>query len=114
MPNSKAKGKRGELEIARAIEEAFPMVEMRRGQQYNGSDGSADVVGFPGLHIECKRTERLRISEAVAQATEDAAKTGEVPVVVFKANRQKPMVIIPLDQLPAAAVAIYLAMVEGS
>lgn len=56
--NSRAKGQRGERELADFITAAgFPA---RRGQQFAGGPDSPDVV-CPGLpfHIEAKRTERL-------------------------------------------------------
>ena len=47
--------------------------DCRRTSQYCGQTGdAADVVGLPGLHIECKFVERLNIREALAQAIRDA------------------------------------------
>ena len=42
--------------------------DCRRSQQYAGINGDADVVGLPGIHIECKRVERLNVPEAMRQA----------------------------------------------
>ena len=59
------KGKRGELEIARILrEEGY---DTKRGQQYCGAAGNADVIGLPGIHIECKRVEKLNLLDAVAR-----------------------------------------------
>ena len=55
--NSNNKGKNGERELATILREYG--YDSRRGQQYCGSNGDADVVGLPGVHIECKRVERL-------------------------------------------------------
>ena len=55
--NSREKGKRGERELAGELRRHG--YDARRGQQYCGANGDADVVGLPGLHIECKRVERL-------------------------------------------------------
>ena len=64
------KGKRGELELAGILrEEGY---DTRRGQQYCGAAGNADVIGLPGIHIECKRVEKLNLLDAVAQAVHDA------------------------------------------
>ena len=52
------KGKRGERELAGILRDYG--YDTRRGQQFCGSDGSADVVGLPGIHIECKRVEKLK------------------------------------------------------
>ena len=57
MTNSRQKGARGERELARILREYG--YDCRRGQQYCGANGDADVVGLEGIHIECKRVERL-------------------------------------------------------
>ena len=81
MVNSREKGKRYELHVALLFRsEGY---EARRGQQYNGLDGD-DVVGVPGIHIECKAVERLNLYDAIAQSKRDAK--GQVPVVIHKKN----------------------------
>lgn len=90
--NSRNKGKRGELELA-AILRKYGF-DARRGQQYCGTSGDADVVGLPGVHIECKRVERLNIDAAMEQAVRDA-RPGEVPVVVHRRNG-KPWLVTQL------------------
>lgn len=92
--NSRVKGKQGELELARALRaEGY---DCRRGQQYSGANGDADVVGLPGIHIECKRVERLNLEDAMAQATHDA-RDGELPAVFHRKNRGKWLVTMPLE-----------------
>lgn len=81
--NSRQKGKRGELELAKFIR-GFGY-EARRGQQYSGANGDADVIGVPGLHIECKRNETLNIEKALQQAEHDAPE-GRIPVVFHRKN----------------------------
>lgn len=68
--NSREKGKRGETEIARLLREYG--YETRRGQQFSGANGDADVIGLPGIHIECKRVEHLNIDKALEQSVRDA------------------------------------------
>ena len=51
--NSKRKGSNGEREIAKILRDHG--YEARRGQQYSGANGDADVIGVPGVHIEVKR-----------------------------------------------------------
>ena len=70
--------------------------DSRRGQQYCGSNGDADVVGIPGVHIECKRVERLNIYDAIEQSKNDA-RDGENPVVMHRRNRKEWLVTMPLD-----------------
>lgn len=93
MKNGRAKGKRAELELARVLRDYG--YDTRRGQQYCGANGDADVVGLPGVHIECKRVERLNLEDAVAQAQRDA-RPGEMPVVMHRRNRGQWMVTMPL------------------
>ena len=66
MVNGKKKGKAGELEVARILRSYG--YHCRRGQQYAGANGDADVVGLPGIHIEVKRRENLNVYEAIEQA----------------------------------------------
>jgi len=75
--NSKRKGKRGELELAKKLQEYG--FNTRRGQQYSGLGGD-DVVGLEGIHIECKRVERLNVYDAMKQACKDA-EADELPAV---------------------------------
>ncbi len=81
---SKDKGARGERELARALREYG--YETRRGQQYCGANGDADVVGLPGIHIECKRVEDLNIYEAMEQAVNDSNIT-DLPTVFHRKNK---------------------------
>ena len=82
--NSKRKGKNGELELCRALRGHG--YECKRSVQYSGANGDADVVGLPGIHIECKRVERLNLYDAIAQAKHDA-REGETPVVMHRKDR---------------------------
>lgn len=81
--NSRQKGAVGERELSRILREYG--YNTRRGQQYSGANGDADVVGLPGIHIECKRVERLNISEAMNQSIKDA-RPGEMPAVFHRKN----------------------------
>lgn len=85
MVNSRAKGARGELEWAKVCRD-HGYTEARRGQQYCGSNGDADVVGIPGIHCEVKRVEKLNIHQAMHQAVSDAH-DGETPVVCHRKDR---------------------------
>lgn len=92
--NSRNKGAAGERELANLLKEYG--YECRRGQQYCGSNGDADVVGLPGIHIECKRVEKLNLYKAMKQANNDA-KTGEMPAVFHRKNREKWLVTVGID-----------------
>lgn len=93
--NSKRKGAAGERELAKQLNEYG--FKTRRSVQYNGKadDGKADLVNLPGIHIECKRVERLNVSEAMAQAVNDAK--GEMPTVFHRKNREGWLVTMRLD-----------------
>lgn len=83
--NSRNKGAAGERELAGKLRDYG--YNARRGQQYSGANGDADVVGLPGIHIEVKRAERLNIDEAMEQARRDA-REGEIPAVFHRKNGQ--------------------------
>ena len=95
--NSKRKGKTGELELARKLRELG--YDVRRSVQYNGKEeeGQADLLGLPGIHIECKRTEKLNLYEAVNQAKRDSEGKGELPVVFHRRNNCEWLAILPLE-----------------
>jgi len=87
MINSKRKGKDGELEFARFCRDQG-YNEARRGQQYSGIAGDADVVALPGVHVEVKRREKLNLYDAIGQAVKDASGRGEgdLPIVAHRKN----------------------------
>lgn len=92
--NSRSKGARGERELAGILRGyGYPC---RRGQQYSGANGDADVIGLPGVHIEVKRRERLDIYAAVGQAVRDA-KENEIPTVFHRKNDCEWLVTMRLD-----------------
>ena len=83
MTNSRNKGKRYELHVAGLFKsEGY---DARRGQQYSGANGDADVIGVRGLHIECKAREQMRLYDWMSQAKSEA-KNGDLPVVIHKKN----------------------------
>ena len=48
--NSRNKGAAGERELSNKLKEYG--FDTRRGQQYSGANGDADVVGLHEIHIE--------------------------------------------------------------
>lgn len=91
--NSRQKGARFERTLAHKLSEYG--YKCRRGQQYCGANGDADVVGLPGVHIEAKAVERLNLYDAMAQSKHDA-KPGEIPVVMHKKNNCNILVTLEL------------------
>lgn len=93
--NSRNKGAKGERELAHKLNEYG--FQCRRGQQYCGANGDADVVGLPGIHIECKRVERLNIEDAMTQAKADA-RENEIPAVFHRKNNCNWLVTMELEE----------------
>lgn len=95
--NSREKGRRGEVELARKLRE-YGYVNARRSQQYCGANGDADIVdALDGIHIECKRVERLNLEDAMAQSKHDA-REGEIPVVMHRKNNCEWLVTMQLER----------------
>ena len=94
--NSRAKGVRGELELRNIFREHG--YDARRGQQYCGASGDADVVGLPGIHVESKWVERLNLRDAMAQSIHDA-RDGEIPTVMHKKNHCGGLVILWVEDV---------------
>ena len=81
------KGKRFERLLAGKLrDEGY---DCRRSAQFSGKTGqAADVVGLPGIHIEAKAQETMRLYDWMAQAIRDssAAGKGDLPAVFHKKN----------------------------
>lgn len=93
--NSKRKGARGERELSKVLRD-YGFKDARRTQQYCGAgEDSADCVGLPGIHIECKRVEKLNISNAMWQAEKDA-KNGNIPTVFHRKDNENWLVTMKL------------------
>lgn len=88
--NSKRKGNAGELELLHLLE-AQGILCTRNDQRYCGGlenpDIAADLGGWK-LHLEVKRTEHLRLYEALQQAIRDA-NGKRIPVVISRGNREE-------------------------
>ena len=91
--NSRQKGARGERELASMLRSYG--CDARRGQQYCGANGDADVVGLQGVHIECKRVEHLNLYDAMSQSVHDA-KEDEIPAVFHRKNNCEWLVTVSL------------------
>lgn len=94
MANSRQKGKRGELEVARILREYG--FNARRGQQFSGANGDPDVVGLPGVHLEVKRREKFEGYDWLAQAARDA-RPGEIPAVWWRKNDHRWVVMMDFE-----------------
>lgn len=84
---SREKGKRGEREFAKLCRDMG--YDTHRTAQFRGNTGAAgDVEGLPGIHVEVKRTEALKVWDYMAQSIHDAAESGKgkIPVVAWRRN----------------------------
>ena len=102
--NSDAKGKAGERELARELTEMFGR-KVFRSQQYCGANHDADLLGLPGVHIECKRVESMNLHRWIAQAERDASAL-DVPIVCHRKNDALWLVSLRLDDLPKLVEAL--------
>jgi len=104
--NSRAKGARFERELAGIFRDYG--FNSRRGQQYCGANGDADVIGLPGIHVEAKRCEQIRMEDWMAQASHDA-REDELPAVFHKKNHCDILVTMKLDDW----MKLYINSLEG-
>lgn len=93
--SSQQKGRRAELELCRVLQGyGFPVSP---GLAVSFGD-TPDLVGLRGVHIECKRTERLNLRAAMEQAERDAAFFQDgAPAVFHRQNRQPWLVTMRLS-----------------
>lgn len=96
------KGKNGEREVVNLLQPYVNRVYECLGMeapdllrnQMQTAVGGYDIVGLPWLALEVKRQEQLSLNAWWAQVTK-AAKPEQVPVVIFRQNRQKWQVLMP-------------------
>lgn len=96
MKNSKLKGKAGEREVANYLKSKG--LNARRGQQFQGSPDSPDVIcdEWNDVHIEVKRDEHLNIEKALQQSITDSNEN-QIPIVIHRKNRENWKVTLSLD-----------------
>ena len=93
--SSQKKGRAAELELSRILQGHGYNVEPGRALSYGEVP---DLSGLPGVHIECKRAETLRLSEWMAQAERDAQRFGDgAPAVFFRRSRSPWCVVMKLE-----------------
>ena len=99
--NSRQKGKRGELELAKALKENFGWESARRSQQFCGDAGDSDLIAeeAPSLFIECKLVQNLNLHKAMALAVEQAG--GMTPAVFHRKDRTDWLVTVRLADMKA-------------
>lgn len=95
---SRDKGARFERTLASRFREYG--YDARRTAQYCGKSGdAADVLGLPGIHVEAKHVEQMRLYEWMEQARRDAQAGGKnaLPAVFHKKNNAEILVTMEFD-----------------
>ena len=93
--SSQRKGRAAEIELARILQGYGYDVQPGRAMSYGATP---DILGLPGIHVECKRCEQLRPYDWLAQAERDAARFGDgLPAVFFRRNRFPWLVVMCLQ-----------------
>lgn len=88
------KGARGELELMHLIRDVYGY-NVHRGKVFYGE---SDLVGLDGIHIECKRVEKLNIHKAMLQAIAEADERNDgLPTVFHRKNNEEWLVTMRLE-----------------
>lgn len=113
MAHSRAKGARGELEAALLLMQLG--LQARRSVQYNGLAGGADIAldASVPLHVEVKRTERLRPYEFIEQAQRDCKKPN-VPIVLMRSSHKPWLVMMTAADWVRVSEVLIAARVQGA
>ena len=91
---SQAKGRGGEMELARILQGYGYPVEPGQAVSYGATP---DLTGLPGVHIECKRAQQQSLYEWLEQARRDADKFHDgLPAVFWRKNRCPWLVVMDL------------------
>ena len=92
---SQKKGRAGELELARRLQEYRYEVLPGRAQSYGSTP---DITGLPGVHIECKRAQQQNLYAWLEQSRRDADKFHDgLPAVFWRKNRSPWLVVMKLE-----------------
>ena len=91
--NSCRKGADGERELAALLRDEGYNIE-RGGTQSYGT--VPDLTGLPGIHIECKRVEKLNVMEAMKQSIRDATRFRDGKPALFHRRSRSPWLVTML------------------
>lgn len=92
---SQRKGRNAERELASVLQSYGYAATTGTPMNYGAEP---DVSGLPGLHLEVKRAETIRLPTWLEQAERDAKRMNDgAPVVVFRRSREPWRVCLRLD-----------------
>jgi Holliday junction resolvase len=108
---SRGKGQRGERELAALL--TAEGYAAHRGRQYHGGQDAPDVKCDPlrAFHLECKRSERINIYDAMRQAVADAG--DRIPVVAHRRNNCSWLFVLMAEDFFQILRACELADLES-
>lgn len=102
--NPRTKGQTGEREIAKLLNDVYHKVYNEAGRplpedpvqrnQLQTAVGGCDLVGTLDFAIEVKRQEQLSVNTWWAQAIESAKRLNHQPVLIYRQNKRKWMVVM--------------------
>lgn len=125
--NIRQKGQTGEREVAlllnglimRAMRElGFPEEKIRQAattvqrNQNQSAVGGNDLTNTLGLSIEVKRQEQLSVNTWWKQCLAAAERNNEIPVLIYRQNKQAWRVVMPGKIELAGATGFYSCRVE--
>lgn len=108
----RAKGQRGERELAKLLSEHLGAGVLRNLSQTR--DGGHDLLGIAGWSIECKRQESLSLAAWWQQAVEQAEKVGLRPCLAYRQSRRPWRFIVRLADLGAGIDQEHVAEVNSA
>ena len=83
------------MELCRLLQGYGYLVQPGEAASYGSTP---DLTGLDGVHIECKRVERLNVPEAMAQAARDSERFRDgAPAVFHRRSREPWLVTMRLD-----------------
>jgi len=110
MGNIRVKGQTGERQVQKLMndvvikvraEQGLPVLEDRdlpfQRNQNQSAVGGSDLSNPYGLEIEVKRQEALSVGSWWKQCVASAARSGGIPILIFKQNRKKWRVIMEVE-----------------
>ena len=87
---AKAKGSQFERDCVKFFQEnGFPYAERRFGAGQQKDKG--DIVGIPGVAIECKNQQSLKLAQWIGEAETERENAGAKHGIVIAKRRQKPV-----------------------
>lgn len=87
---SQRKGASGELELCKIFREYG--YDCSRGGSLSFGE-VPDLFGLPGIHIECKRVEKLNVVEAMEQSIRDSERMRDGMPALFHRRNRKPWLV---------------------